>query len=275
MHWPTGFGCTGSSPASTTESEAGVSVRGRRLVIFLPVVVTLLLTGVIGSVILVQNQRNADLVVEADDVGSAFLGDVVVFRSTVEKAVTSSGTADPGELRTIVERAIADAPTLADTSAYGIERSVPYAQAQSAEKTFLEPYRRLVRELRRADIALEFISRARDVLRLRTSDYLGFGLIDSSGPVRTKLIPAFAEARDDFATVRVPKGQEALAATVTGAAQYVIDQATALANSIEANRSFTFSYADQFQAAIDAVDDYATVVKGDLAEAVNAVTDEP
>ena len=91
--------------------------------------------------------------------------------------------------------------------------------------------------------------------------------------MRSRLIPAFVKARDDFARVRVPEGQDELAATVLGAVQHVIDQATLLADSIEANRSFTFSYGEQYQAAIDAVDDYATVVAGDLAEAVNAVAD--
>lgn len=252
-----------------------VSVRKRMLVVFLPVLVTLLLAGGVGALIIVQNQQNSDLVVEADDVGSTFLGDVSVFRSSVVEAVNRAGTADPGELRKIVERALADAPVLADASAYGIERSAPYAEAQRTSETFLEPYRRLMLELRRVDVALEFITEARSVLSLRTSEYLGFGLIDSSAPVRSQLIPTFVKARDEFAAVRVPRGQEELAAIVLGAVQHVIDQATALADSIEANRSFTFTYAEPYQAAIDAVEDYATVVTGDLTEAINAVTDEP
>lgn len=252
-----------------------MSVRGRRLAIFLPVFVTLLLAGVIGGVIIVQNQQNADLVVEADDVGNTFLGDVSMFRSSVVAAVNDSGTADPAALRDVVEQALQDAPVLGNATAYGIERSGPYTEALRAEKTFLEPYRQLMRDLRRADVALEFITQARAVLALRSSDYLGFGLVDSSVPVRTRLIPVFVKARDDFAKVQVPAGQEDLAATVLGAVQYVIDQAARLADSIEANQSFSFSYAEQYQAAIDAVDDYATVVAGDLTESVNALTGTP
>lgn len=250
-----------------------MSVRGQRLAIFLPVVVTLLLAGLIGAVIIVQNQRNADLVTEADDVGNAFLGDVSVFRSSVGAAVSGSRSADPGRLRVVVAKALEGAPELGDASEYGIERSVPYAEAMRTEETLLKPYQQLMRELRRADVALEFIEEARAVLALRSSDYVGFGLIDPTAPVRSRLIPAFVKARDDFARVRVPEGQDELAATVLGAVQHVIDQATLLADSIEANRSFTFSYGEQYQVAIDAVDDYATVVAGDLAEAVNAVAD--
>jgi len=69
----------------------------------------------------------------------------------------------------------------------------------------------------------------------------------------------------------VPKGQKKLAATIHDAAQYVINQATTLANKIDARQSFSFSYADQFQAAADALNDYATTVEGDVTEAVNTV----
>ena len=90
--------------------------------------------------------------------------------------------------------------------------------------------------------------------------------------MRTRLLPAFVEARDTFAAVRVPTGQQQLAATVRDALQYVVDRATALADSIDAGRSYSFSYTQEFTAAMAAVDDYATTVEGDLAEAVNAVT---
>lgn len=251
-----------------------MSVRGRRVAIVLPIVVTLMLAGAVGTLIIVPGQQKADLVVQADDAGSTFLGDVSVFESSVVKAVNSSDAADPAKLVAVIERAIVDAPVLPEAPEYGVERSGPYAEARRTAATYLKPYRRLVRELRRTDVALEFIAQARSVLGLRASDYLGIGLIDSSAPVRSQLIPAFVKARDDFAAVRVPEGQQQLAATVLGAVQHVIDQGTALADSIEANRSFSFSYADQYRAAIEAVENYATVVTGDLAEAINAVTDE-
>ncbi len=70
----------------------------------------------------------------------------------------------------------------------------------------------------------------------------------------------------------MPKGQEKLAKKVHDAAQYVIDQATLLADRIETRQNFSFSYREEFQAAADAVSDYATQVKGDVAEAVSEVT---
>ncbi len=251
-----------------------MSVPGRRVLVFVPVVVTLVLVAFVGALIIVQNQRNADLVVQADNVGDSFFGDVVIFRSTVVAAVAGADTADPGELRGVVERALADAPELEATSDYGIERSARYAEARRAEKTFLKPYRELMRELHRADVALAFVAEAREALGVRATDFVGFGLLDNSRAVRQKLIPAFIRARDDFDAVQVPEGQEQLAANVAGALQYVIDQATRLATSIESNKSFSFSYADEYRIAREAVDGYATVIAGDLAEAITRLADD-
>jgi hypothetical protein len=140
------------------------------------------------------------------------------------------------------------------------------------EATVLQPFKRLSATLRKADVALEFIVAARKVLELRATDYIGYGFITTSTRVRSELIPAFVRARDEFDRVRVPKGQEELAKQVHDAAQYVIDQASLLANSIESRQNFSFSYREKFQAAADAVSDYATKVKGDVAEAVSEVT---
>lgn len=247
--------------------------RGRRLAIFLPVFVTLALAAVVGVLVVIQNQQQSDQVAEADDVATSFLSDVETFRAEVVREVSGSRTADPGDLRRVLRAAIADPPELGDAPAYGVERSSAYREAEQTQETFLEPYQRLSRALRRADGALDFIAAARKVLDLRATDYVGSGLLSSSTALRGELIPAFVRARDEFAEVPVPKGRDELAATVRGALQYVIDQATMLASSIESNRSFSFTYGEQFQTAIDAVDDYATVVKGDVTEAISAVTD--
>ena len=246
--------------------------RERRWAIFLPVIVTVLLAGVVGALIVVQSQQQADRVAEADAVGEAFLSDVGMFEGDVARELSAAQDADAAALRGVLDAAIADPPTLGDVPAEAAEESAAYAMAVQTEQTFLEPYTRLSRELRRAEVAATFVAAAREVLSLRASDYVGFGLLEDSTAVRSRLIPAFVAARDTFAAVRVPREQDDLAAMVRDAAQYVIDQATNLADAIDGNRSFSFTYADEFQAAADAVDDYATTVKGDLTEAVNAVS---
>ena len=147
-----------------------------------------------------------------------------------------------------------------------------YKRQLQTEATVLRPFQRLSATLRKADTALTFIQAARKVLGLRATDYVGYGFITTSTRVRSELIPAFVRARDEFDRARVPKGQEELAAKVHDAAQYVIDQATLLAERIENRQNFSFSYREEFQAVADAVSDYATRIKGDFAEAVAEVT---
>ncbi|AWB92850.1 hypothetical protein C3E78_11900 [Aeromicrobium chenweiae] len=240
---------------------------------FLPVFVTLTLGAVVGLLVVVQAQRQGAQVAEADEVATQYLSEVGTFRAEVAREVRGSRQADPGDLRRVVRKVIADPPRLGDAPAYGTERSEVWQEAVATQKTLLEPYQRLSRTLRRADAGVDYIEAARKVLGMRASDYVGSGVLSTSTPVRDRLIPAFVRALDELDAVPVPQGQQQLAGTVRGAVQYVIDQATALADSIEANRSFSFTYAEQFQTAIDAVDDYATVVEGDVTEAVNAVTD--
>lgn len=249
-----------------------MSGRGRRLAIFLPVLVTLTLAAVIGVLVVVQDQRQNDQVAEADEIGTQFLSEVGTFRAEVAERVRESRSDDPGHLRRIVRKAMAHPPRLGEASTYGARRSAAWQEAEQTQRTLLTPYARLSRQLRRADVAVDFIETAREALDLRASDYVGGGTVSSSDSVRSRLIPAFVRARDELDSVRVPEGQEQLAATVRGALQHVIDQATVLADSIDANRGFSFSYAEQFQTAIDAVENYATVVDGDLTEAVEAVT---
>lgn len=243
------------------------------MVTFLPVVVTVLIAAAVGALVVVQDQRQNDEVARAEQAAEAFLSDVGMFRGDVARELGDARSADPGALRRVLRSAVADPPTLADAPDAGVEQSQAYATAAETEQTFLQPYEQLDRELRRADVALAFVSAARTALELRATDYVGFGLLDDSGPIRTRLVPAFVQARDTFAAVRVPKGQDALAATVRDALQYVIDQATALADSIDGNRSFSFSYSREFADALAAVDDYATTVEGDVTESVNALAD--
>lgn len=249
-----------------------VNERARKAVIMLPILVTLLLAGVIGSLIVVQNQRQADQVSDAERIAEAYLSDVATFRGKVVDQIAAAKKTDPGDLRKVVDKAVATPPTLRDAPTYGMDHSKTYAEAVRVEEGYLEPYQRLSTMLKRADRALDFIAAAQKVLKLRATDYVGTRLITSSAPVRGSLIPAFTKARDDFDRVEVPQGQEALAATVHDAVQYVIDQATTLADRIEAGRSFSFTYNEQFQKAVDAVNGYATKVKGDVDEAITAVT---
>lgn len=249
--------------------------RGRRAVILLPILVTLLLTALVGMLVVVQNQRQADRVSRAEAVAQDYLSDVATFRSSVVEKITDVKDADPGRLKMVVDSAVDEPPKLPDASDYGMANSTAYDRAARVESKLLDPYRRLSTTLDKADTSFVFIAAARDILDLRAVDYIGYGSISSSGPVRSSFIPAFIEARDAFDRTDVPKGQQELATTVRDAVQYVIDQATVLADRLDGRQNYSFDYTEEFAEAEKAVDDYAATVNGDVGEAINAVTAEP
>jgi hypothetical protein len=249
-----------------------VNVRARHVVLAMPVVLTVVIALGIGALVVVQDQRQSVQVSTAEETGQDYLADVARFRTSIVSEIEKSEEFDPGRLSTIIDRAVARPPTLGDAPEYGQEHSTAYAEALQTRATVLRPFERLSATLKQADAALAFITAARKALSLRATDYIGFGFITSSAPVRSSLIPAFVQARDELAAVPVPKGQEELARTVRDAIQYVIDQATVLADRLERRQNFSFGYRDRFQAAADAVSGYATQVKGDVTEAVTAVT---
>lgn len=236
----------------------------------LPVVITLLVGAAVGGLVVVQNQQQSKQVATAEAIGQDYLSAAMKFRSGVAESIKAADSTKLNEIKRVLEKATAKPPRLPSTSSYGRQNSSTYREAIDVESTLLGPYKHLRAEIKEAKVAETFIAAARKVLEMRATDFVGFSVITSSGPVRSKLIPAFTTARDTFDAVPVPKGQKKLAATVHDAVQYVIDQATMLANKIDANSSFSFSYADQFQVAADDLNDYATTVEGDVTEAVNA-----
>ena len=247
--------------------------RARRAAMVLPVLITLLVGAAVGGLVIIQNQRQSDQVVEAEAMGQDYLSAAATFKARVAKAIKAADSTKLTEITRVLDTEVAKPPTLPAASKYGRQNSSTYREAIDVQSTLLGPYEALSATLKRAQVAETFINAGRKVLEMRATDYVGAGVITSSGPVRAKLIPAFVNARDTFNRVPVPKGQQKLASTIQGAVQYVIDQATTLADRIEARQSFSFSYNDQFQVAADALNDYATTVEGDVTEAVNTVVE--
>lgn len=251
--------------------------RARRAFIVLPVLITLVVAVLVGVLAVLQNQHQTDQEANAESVGQDYLSHVATYRlSTARKirAVDAEDADDVVKLERIVEAAIARPPKLPNVSGYGRKHSAAYRQAAHTASSLLTSYRHLDAILVRSETSEAFIAAARKVLGLRATDYVGFGLIDDSSKVRTSLIPAFSRARDAFADVKVPAGEAKLAATVRDAVQYVIDESSVLADRIDNERNFSFRYDQKFQAASDAVDDYATEVQGDLEEAIQQATND-
>ncbi|MCW2798920.1 MAG: hypothetical protein JWQ70_392 [Aeromicrobium sp.] len=248
--------------------------RTRRAFIVLPVLITLLVAAAVGVLAVLQNQHQADQEASAESVGQDYLSNVASFRLSATRKIHAVDPEDVGKLEQIVKAAIAKPPMLPPVSGYGRAHSAAYRQAERTAASLLTPYRRLDATLVRAKTSETFISAARKVLGLKATDYVGFGLISDSSRIRSSLIPGFSKARATFAAVKVPTGQGELAAKVNDAVQYVIDESSTLADRIDANQNFSFRYDQQFQAALDAVNDYATEVQGDVEEAMQTVTND-
>ncbi len=245
----------------------------RRWALVLPVVVTVLLGAGVGGYVVLESQRQSDRIEAADDLAADYLSDVATYRAEIAKALKEADADSPASLRRALRTAAADPPELGTTDQDAMEQSTTYAEAQRVAETLLDPYRGLARALKKAQADQAFVGAATEVLQLRASDYVDGTVISSSAQVRGSLIPTFVKARDEFAAVDVPKGAEQAAELTRVAIQSVIDGATALADSIDAGRAYTFSYGDEHAAALTAVDDFAARADGDFVEAVNAVKD--
>lgn len=248
--------------------------RARRAFIVLPVLVTLVFAALVGVLAVLQNQHQADQEAMAESVGEDYLSNVASFRVSTARKIRAVNSDDAGELERIVKDAVAKPPRLPTVSGYGREHSPAYRQAERTAASLLKPYRHLDATLIRAKTSDAFVAAARAVLGLKATDYVGFGLISDSGTLRSSLIPAFSKALDQFDAVTVPAGRSELAATVHDAVQYVIDQSSTLAARIDARQNFSFRYDQQFQSALDAVNDYATEVQGDVEEAIQTATND-
>ncbi len=246
-------------------------MKARNAALVLPVLITLVVGAAVGGLVVVQNQQQSKQIAAAEDIARDYLSAAAKFRSGVAAAIRAADSTKLAEIEQALEKAIAKPPKLRPTSSYGRQNSSTYREAIDVQSTLLGPYEKLEKQLNQAKVSETFIAAARKVLEMRATDFVGFNVITNSNLVRSQLIPAFTAARDTFDAVAVPKGQTKLAATVHDAVQYVIDQATTLANRIDANTNFSFSYADEFQAAADDLNDYATTVEGDVTEAVNTV----
>ncbi|MGJ9422833.1 hypothetical protein [Aeromicrobium sp. CF3.5] len=251
------------------------AARPRRALLFLPVAVTVLLAVAVGGFVVVQSQEQADQIESADAAGADYLSAVATFQKQVATAVEEADQDDPAAIASALENAVQNPPALPDLDeeSTGVESSSTYTEAVRVEETLLQPYIELGEELDRAEVSFTYIAAAREVLDLRVEDFVEGTLLSSSGSLRTGLIPRFVQARDELAQVPVPEDGQDVADTVTGAVQHVIDEATALANSIDANQNYTFTYADQYQAGITALENYATAVEGDLTESLIAISD--
>lgn len=238
----------------------------------LPSLILLVAVGVAGTVVIKERQDSSDQMKRAEKVGAAYFSDVADFELKVRRVMTDGREREPADLKRFIDAALKDPPLLGPPPE-GASRSRTYREALKASKTVLDPYRRLSKALGRSIAAEPFVKAADKALHRDPASLAGF-IVFESAPLRTEVIPELVRARDAFRSAKVPKGAEDVAVKVDGALTFAIGQVGVMADRAEDGKSYEFDYGDEYEAALQAVKNYAIEIDADLAEAVDRVTGE-
>lgn len=242
----------------------------RKAAFILPTIITIAVVALAGTVLLQQRQERSDRLAEAEKVGSDYFSDVATFRAEVQSELADVKSGDPADLKKVVDQKLEQPPVLGPAPE-GAEDSKTYRAAVKAQKTALDPFTTLSTRLGRAVDAETFVKAADEVLDNGPIVLLGYGLVFDSGPLRERVLPELNQALAEFRAVKVPKGAQDVAVKVDGALSYVIGQVERMADRADSGSSYEFSYDTQYDAARQAVQDYATEVDGDVAEALDRI----
>ena len=242
----------------------------RRAVFVLPTIITVAVIAVAGTALLQQRQERSERLAEAEKVGSTYFSDVATFEAEVNRELGQVRSGDPTDLKEVVDAYLEQPPVLGPAPE-GADSSKTYRAAVKAEPTVLDPYRSLSAKLGRAAAAEDFVKAADDLLDNGPIVLLGAGLVFDSGPLRTRVLPELNRSLAEFRAVEVPKGAQDVAVKVEGALTYVVDQVATMADRADEGSSYEFSYDTQYNAARQAVRDYATKIDGDVAEALDRI----
>jgi len=247
-----------------------VSGGARKAAYILPTIITVAVIALAGTAVLQQRQERSERLAEAEKIGAEYFSDVATFEAEVQRDLARVRSGDPADLKRVVDENLKRPPELGPAPE-GVESSKTYQAAVKAEATVLEPYESLSAKLGRAAQAEDFVKTAGQALDNGPIVLLGTGLVFDSGPLRNRVLPELNRSLAEFRAVEVPKGAQDVAVKVDGALTYVIDQVSRMADRADAGSSYEFSYDTQFNAARQAIRDYATEIDGDVAEALDRI----
>ncbi|MGA9103083.1 hypothetical protein [Aeromicrobium sp.] len=242
----------------------------RKAAYILPTIITVALIALAGTAIIEQRQERSDRIAEAEKIGSTYFSDVATFEAETQRELGKVRSGDPADLKKVVDEKLEQPPVLGPAPEGG-ESSKTYRAAAKAEPDVLKPYESLSAKLGLAADAEDFVKAADDVLKNGPIVLLGYGTVFDSGPLRERVIPELNRSLAEFRAVKVPKGAHDVAVKVDGALSYVIDKVNTMADRADSGSSYQFSYDTQYNAARQAVRDYATKVDGDVAEALDRI----
>lgn len=242
----------------------------RKAFFVLPTIMMIAVIAWAGTAIIQQRQENADRLAEAEKVGSTYFSDIETFRVDVQSELAEVKDGEPAKLKQVLDAKLEQAPVLGPAPE-GAASSKTYRAAVRASTTTLDPFTKLSATLGRVVDAQDFVKAADDVLSNGPLVLLGYGLVLDSGPLRNSVLPELNRGLAEFRAVGVPKGAKDVAVKVDGAVSFVIDQITRMAERADEGGGYEFNYGTQYDAARQAVRDYANEIDGDVTDALDRI----
>lgn len=243
----------------------------RKALVILPTIITIAVIAVAGTAIITQRQERSDQVAQAERVGSEYFSEVASFQADVQKELAGVKGGDPADLKEALDEKL-DQPPVLGPAPDGAESSKTYREAVKASATILDPYTSLSDKLGRAADAQSFVKAADEALGVSRDALLRFPLVFDSGPLRNQVLPSLNRALTEFRAAKVPRAAADVAVEIDRALQYLVGQVSAMADRADAGGSYEFSFGTQYDAARQAVRDYASKINGDVAEALDKIS---
>lgn len=236
---------------------------------------TLVLGLVVGAFVVVDARARQADVDRADAVAERYEQQLAAFRSDLADDLEAVDATDPTDVSEVLEGRRDDLPELGATSARGETGSSAYAAARAEQAALGESLDRLESVVESARRARTFVLAANEALDLDPNRLSPETVVTSGAPLRTQLLPPMRTALARFEAVDAPDDAAEAREAVRAALQHVITEAERLAVLLDGGQGGSFQYAEQYQTARTAVQQYADGVRADLREALDAVVGSP
>lgn len=244
--------------------------RGKSVIVIAVAVVGALLFSALAAVGVVAMKRSAD-VHKADQAAAQFEREFSDFEQEVENRLRAEQfSEDPATLVSAANSALDDAPELVGVPSHGAANSQAYQQAQNRLESLEGPLNEVKTVAEEAQVAKAWAEEAREVLRLRVSDFTSQTVFRNGDVLRDDVVPKFESALEDFKEVEAPPGQDELVEQVTGAVEWVIDDIQRVARRLDGGSGGTVRY-NRLLNADRAIIDYERDLRERIDAAISSV----
>ncbi|KQY59617.1 hypothetical protein ASD11_08700 [Aeromicrobium sp. Root495] len=246
--------------------------RGRRRRAGLWSIALTVLIGLVvaASVVVVQVRHDRD-VATADRAARLAAVELGLVRAATGRELAVAGVGRPRQLQAVAVKRLSSVPVAPPVTAYAAEHSQAYRDVVQEREDLASSLRGLAL-VAKDGVPLDALLDAADAaLAVRPTSLAPVGLQRDGAALRATVVVGMRDVLARFRAVDVPEGHEKVARAVEGALEHVITEAEALAARLDSGSGGSFAYAEQYEAAQQAVDDERTRMTGDLQEAVNAV----